>query len=138
MGLGLDSFSCVYRRLKGTWDVDADTDALIARRRTEVAAAASRIHPNATVHFLEAIDGELTNTVEQRGAVLASFARRHLTSCSVTTPGGDGECTLTTELPVFSPWTPWPQPVTLLPPRAHGRRTPTPPPKLVVVRIRGA
>ena len=54
---------------KGTWDVDADTDALIARRRTEAAAAASRIHPNATVHFLEAIDGELTNTVEQRGAV---------------------------------------------------------------------
>ena len=54
---------------KGTWDVDADTDALIARREAEQAVAARRIHAGASVHFLRAVDGELTNTVERRGQV---------------------------------------------------------------------
>jgi len=54
---------------KGTWDVDADTEALVARRRAEQAEAARRIAPGARVHFLDAVDGELDNTVERRGAV---------------------------------------------------------------------
>ena len=37
---------------KGTWDVDADTDVLIARRQAEQREAARRIHPDAQVHFL--------------------------------------------------------------------------------------
>ena len=52
---------------KGTWDVDADTNALIARRAAEQQAAAQRIHRDARVHLLSAVDGELTNTVERRG-----------------------------------------------------------------------
>lgn len=54
---------------KGTWDVGADTAALVARRRDEQADAARRIAPGAQVHFLDAIDGELANTVERRGDV---------------------------------------------------------------------
>lgn len=54
---------------KGTWDVDADTDGLIARRRAEQAEAARRIAPGAQVHFLDAIDGELENSVTRRGQV---------------------------------------------------------------------
>ena len=54
---------------KGTWDVDADTDILIARRQTEQREAARRIHPDAQVHFLGEVDGELANTVELRGRV---------------------------------------------------------------------
>lgn len=54
---------------KGTWDVDADTDALVARRRAEQEVAARRIAAGATVHFLDAVDGELDNTVTRRGEV---------------------------------------------------------------------
>lgn len=54
---------------KGTWDVDADTDVLVARRRAEQAEAAQRIAPGAQVHFLDAVDGELDNSVERRGQV---------------------------------------------------------------------
>ena len=54
---------------KGTWDVDADKDDLIARREAEQQVAARRIHADAQVHFLRAVDGELTNTVERRGDV---------------------------------------------------------------------
>ncbi len=54
---------------KGTWDVDADTDVLIARRQAEQREAARRIHPDAQVHFLGEVDGELANTVELRGRV---------------------------------------------------------------------
>ena len=54
---------------KGTWDVDADIAALVTRRRDEQAEAARRITPHAAVHFLDAVDGELTNTVDHRGAV---------------------------------------------------------------------
>ncbi|MEM9465387.1 MAG: PIG-L deacetylase family protein [Actinomycetota bacterium] len=60
---------------KGTWDVDADKDELIARREAEQAIAAQRIHPGAEVHFLRAVDGELTNTVERRGDVARVIRR---------------------------------------------------------------
>jgi len=56
---------------KGTWDVDADTVALAARREDEQREAARRISgANAgTVVFLRQIDGELTSTLELRSAV---------------------------------------------------------------------
>lgn len=54
---------------KGTWDVEADTDALVARRRAEQTEAAQRIAPGARVHFLDAVDGELDNTVARRGEI---------------------------------------------------------------------
>lgn len=54
---------------KGTWDVDANTDALITRRRAEQTDAAKQIAPGAQVHFLDAVDGELDNTVLRRGEV---------------------------------------------------------------------
>ncbi|MEM9201514.1 MAG: PIG-L deacetylase family protein [Actinomycetota bacterium] len=54
---------------KGTWDVDADKDELIATREREAADAARCIHPDAAVHFLGAVDGELNPSIAQRGAV---------------------------------------------------------------------
>ncbi len=60
---------------KGTWDVDADKDELVARRQVEAAEAARRLHPDAVVHFLGAIDGELANTVERRGDVARVIRR---------------------------------------------------------------
>ncbi|MGA0237180.1 MAG: PIG-L deacetylase family protein [Acidimicrobiales bacterium] len=54
---------------KGTWDVDADTAALVERRRSEQIEAARRIAPRARVHFLDAVDGELDNTARRRGEV---------------------------------------------------------------------
>lgn len=52
---------------KGTWDVDADTDALIARRQAEQREAARRLGAAGEVRFLGAVDGELDHTVERRG-----------------------------------------------------------------------
>lgn len=60
---------------KGTWDVDVDTDALVARRREEQEIAARRITPEAQVHFLRAVDGELQNTVGLRGEVARVIRR---------------------------------------------------------------
>ncbi|MXW61167.1 MAG: PIG-L family deacetylase [Acidimicrobiaceae bacterium] len=51
---------------KGTWDIDADTDALIARRQTEQQEAARRLGVTGEVRFLGAEDGELDHTVERR------------------------------------------------------------------------
>jgi len=61
---------------KGTWDVEADTAALIERRRAEQRAAAARISPTATVDFLDQVDGELINSVELRSEV-ARLIRRY-------------------------------------------------------------
>lgn len=61
---------------KGTWDVDADTDALIARRQDEQGEAARRIHPTATVDSLGQVDGELVATVDLRGE-LARLIRQY-------------------------------------------------------------
>ncbi|MDW3217394.1 MAG: PIG-L family deacetylase [Acidimicrobiales bacterium] len=54
---------------KGTWDVDADTDALIARRQREQHEAARRLGITGEVRFLGVEDGELANTVDNRSAV---------------------------------------------------------------------
>ena len=51
---------------KGTWDVDADTAALTARRQTEQQEAARRLGATGEVRFLCAEDGELDHTVERR------------------------------------------------------------------------
>ncbi|MDH4168412.1 MAG: PIG-L family deacetylase [Acidimicrobiia bacterium] len=54
---------------KGTWDVDADTAALIARRQDEQRAAAAAMGATGEVRFLGEIDGELAATLENRGRV---------------------------------------------------------------------
>ena len=51
---------------KGTWDVNADTDALIVRRQTEQQEAARRLGATGEVRFLGAEDGELDHSVAQR------------------------------------------------------------------------
>jgi LmbE family N-acetylglucosaminyl deacetylase len=58
---------------KGTWDVDADTDALIARRQVEQREAARRLGATGEVRFLDQVDGELDmgpdSGLELRGEV---------------------------------------------------------------------
>lgn len=56
---------------KGTWDVDADTEALVVRRQNEQREAARRLAgPSAgEVIFLGQIDGELDSTLALRGEV---------------------------------------------------------------------
>ena len=54
---------------KGTWDVDADTDALIRRRQDEQREAARRLGATGEVHFLGMEDGELDHGVDRRGEV---------------------------------------------------------------------
>ena len=51
---------------KGTWDVNADTNALIVRRQTEQQEAARRLGATGEVRFLGAEDGELDHSVAQR------------------------------------------------------------------------
>ncbi len=71
------SAGCIVHHLvctdgsKGTWDVNADTDALVIRRRDEQREAARRLSgANAgEVVFLDQIDGELESTLELRSAV---------------------------------------------------------------------
>lgn len=47
---------------KGTWDVDADTRALVARRRDEQREAAKRLGSRGEVVFLDQVDGELAES----------------------------------------------------------------------------
>jgi LmbE family N-acetylglucosaminyl deacetylase len=54
---------------KGTWDVSADTDALILRRQAEQREAARRLGATGEVRFLGAEDGELDNNVDRRSTV---------------------------------------------------------------------
>ena len=60
---------------KGTWDVDADIEALIAVRRTEQAEAARRLGATGEVAFLGVTDGELQSDLATRSAV-AEWIRR--------------------------------------------------------------
>ncbi|MFZ4812372.1 MAG: PIG-L deacetylase family protein [Ilumatobacteraceae bacterium] len=56
---------------KGTWDVDADTAALVTRRQSEQREAARRLSGSSAgeVVFLEQVDGELESTLELRSRV---------------------------------------------------------------------
>ncbi len=59
---------------KGSWDPDADLDALVAERMQECRTAAHRLDGGRTpsrVAFLGRIDGELENGVDERRAVAA-------------------------------------------------------------------
>jgi len=49
---------------KGTWDVNADTSALVSLRQQEQRNAASRLGATGTVTFLGYVDGELRHTDE--------------------------------------------------------------------------
>ena len=62
---------------KGTWDVDADTAALVARRADEQRAAARRLAGSSAgeVVFLGEVDGELESTLALRGEVARVIRR---------------------------------------------------------------
>lgn len=55
---------------KGTWDPDRDLANLVAERRREQEAAADVLGVKA-VHFLEFVDGELVDGIDQRAALSA-------------------------------------------------------------------
>jgi LmbE family N-acetylglucosaminyl deacetylase len=54
---------------KGTWDLDADTAALVARRHDEQREAARRLGATGEVRFLARVDGELEAGLTERTAV---------------------------------------------------------------------
>lgn len=54
---------------KGTWDVDADIDALVALRKSEQHQAVRCLGASGEVRFLDAEDGELDHNVERRSQV---------------------------------------------------------------------
>jgi LmbE family N-acetylglucosaminyl deacetylase len=54
---------------KGTWDIDADTAALVLRRQDEQREAARRLGATGEVRFLGVEDGELGHDVERRSEV---------------------------------------------------------------------
>ena len=62
---------------KGTWDPDADTDALVARRQAEQREAARRLAGECAgeVIFLERVDGELANDVATRTEIVRAIRR---------------------------------------------------------------
>ncbi len=51
---------------KGTWDVDADLEALVATRQDEARAAAAALGATGRVVFLGRVDGELENDRDTR------------------------------------------------------------------------
>lgn len=60
---------------KGTWNPDADIDALISTREREQRAAAAALGATGSVVFLGHVDGELESTLAVRGEV-ARWIRR--------------------------------------------------------------
>jgi LmbE family N-acetylglucosaminyl deacetylase len=54
---------------KGTWDLDADTATLVARRQDEQREAARRLGATGEVRFLASVDGELEAGLTERTAV---------------------------------------------------------------------
>ena len=69
------SAGCVIHHLictdgsKGTWDVDADTAALVVRRQNEQREAARRLGSTGEVSFLGEVDGELGTDLSLRSQV---------------------------------------------------------------------
>lgn len=51
---------------KGTWDIDADTGALVSTRQAEQRAAAAALGATGETRFLGRIDGELDDDVDTR------------------------------------------------------------------------
>ncbi|MGZ0218180.1 MAG: PIG-L deacetylase family protein [Acidimicrobiales bacterium] len=72
---------------KGTWDIDADTGALIIRRQTEQREAARRLGATGEIRFLEQIDGELDMGLDAGLELRGKVARiiRELTPTVVLT-----------------------------------------------------
>jgi LmbE family N-acetylglucosaminyl deacetylase len=62
---------------KGTWDVDADTSALVARRQDEQRAAARELagEQSGEVIFLGHVDGELESSLAVRSEVAKAIRR---------------------------------------------------------------
>jgi len=54
---------------KGTWDVTADTAALVARRQNEQRAAAAALGASTEVSFYNWVDGELSSDVSARAEI---------------------------------------------------------------------
>lgn len=54
---------------KGTWDENADTEALVGIRMDEQREAARRLGATGSVNFLGAVDGELTSDLDMRREV---------------------------------------------------------------------
>lgn len=68
---GADVHLCVYTDgSKGTWNRDADLDALVAVRAAEQDGAAAVLGATA-VHLLGYVDGELRNTLDAQAATAA-------------------------------------------------------------------
>ena len=61
---------------KGSWDVEADTAALVATRQVEQRAAAAALGATGEVRFLDRVDGELQDDVHTR--LLVARAIREL------------------------------------------------------------
>ena len=60
---------------KGTWDPDADIDALVATRQDEARAAARALGATGEVVFGGSVDGELENSVAARASLVAAIRR---------------------------------------------------------------
>ena len=60
---------------KGTWNAQAETNALVRVRRAEQRSAAAALGATGSVSFLDQVDGELEATMALRGAV-AEVIRR--------------------------------------------------------------
>ena len=60
---------------KGTWDVDADTAALVAERQDEQRAAAAALGATGEVVFLGQVDGELESSMALRSEVARVIRR---------------------------------------------------------------
>jgi LmbE family N-acetylglucosaminyl deacetylase len=60
---------------KGTWDAEADLDALVASRRDEMSDAAAALGASGVSYF-DAVDGELGSGLERRAQMCAEIRRR--------------------------------------------------------------
>jgi LmbE family N-acetylglucosaminyl deacetylase len=60
---------------KGTWDANADTAALVARRQDEQRAAAKALGATGEVVFLDGVDGELDSDLATRARVCEVIRR---------------------------------------------------------------
>ena len=89
---------------KGTWDVTADTSALVTRRQDEQRAAAKALGSRGEVIFLGWTDGELDSGLGERGCRSpAGSASFDPTWSSAMTRGGATDSTRITATPACLP-----------------------------------